>query len=76
MNIFKKINLQPKSLLLIFIAVAILIISSALFELYQSKKELYDLMAEQSHSLLETTLTASNNALSSYDTIDKELRNR
>ncbi|MCB9248902.1 MAG: ATP-binding protein [Ignavibacteriales bacterium] len=33
-------------------------------------------MAEQSHSLLETTLTASNNALSSYDTIDKELRNR
>jgi len=37
---------------------------------------MYDLMAEQSHSLLETTLTASVNSLYSYDTIDKELKNR
>ncbi len=72
----KKINLQPKSLILIFIAVATLIITSALFELYQSKKEMYDLMAQQSHSLLESTLAASNNALLSYETIDKELKNR
>ncbi len=76
MNIFKKINLQPKSLILIFIAVAVLVVSSALFELHQSKQEMYDLMAEQSHSLLETTLTASENSLYSYDTIDKELKNR
>lgn len=76
MNIFNKINLQPKSLLLIFFAVAILVISSALFELYQSKKEMYDLMAEQSQSLLETTLAASTNALLSYETIDAELKKR
>jgi len=75
-NFLDKINLQPKSLLLIFIVVAILVISSALFELYQSKKEMYDLMAEQSHSLLESTLAASNNALLSYETIDKELKKR
>jgi len=75
-NFLDKINLQPKSLLLIFIVVAILVISSALFELYQSKSEMYDLMAEQSHSLLESTLAASNNALLSYETIDSELRRR
>ncbi|MCB9257885.1 MAG: hypothetical protein H6612_00915 [Ignavibacteriales bacterium] len=33
-------------------------------------------MAEQSHSLLETTLSASNNALLSYETIDSELKVR
>ncbi|MCB9205965.1 MAG: hypothetical protein H6611_01405 [Ignavibacteriales bacterium] len=37
---------------------------------------MYDLMAEQSHSLLETTLSASNNALLSYETIDSELKVR
>ncbi|MBK7105616.1 MAG: ATP-binding protein [Ignavibacteriae bacterium] len=76
MNILNKINLQPKSFILIFIAVAILVITSALFEFHQSKKELYDLMAEQSHSLLETTLAASTNALLSYESIDSELKNR
>ncbi len=76
MNILNKINLQPKSLILIFIAVAILVISSALFEFYQSKKEMYDLMAEQSHSLLETTFAASSNALLSYESIEAELKNR
>lgn len=76
MNLFKKLNLQPKSLILIFIAVAVLIIFSALFELYQSKKEMYDLMAEQSHSLLETTLSASQKALLSYETIDTEVKIR
>lgn len=76
MNLFKNLNLQPKSLILIFIAVAVLIIFSALFELYQSKKEMYDLMAEQSHSLLETTLSASQKALLSYETIDTEVKIR
>ncbi|MCP5063574.1 MAG: GHKL domain-containing protein [Ignavibacteriae bacterium] len=69
-------SIQPKFLFFIFLIVASLVISSALFELYQSKKEMNDLMAQQSHSLLETTLAASNNALLSYETIDAELKKR
>lgn len=76
MKIFNKVDLQPKSLILIFIAVAILVISSVLFEYYQSKNEMYKLMAEQAHSLLETTLTSSTNALISYDLLNSELKNR
>ncbi|MBK7981279.1 MAG: ATP-binding protein [Ignavibacteriae bacterium] len=76
MKIFNKVDLQPKSLILIFIAVAILVISSVLFEYYQSKKEMYNLMEEQAHSLLETTLTSSTNALISYDLLNSELKNR
>lgn len=69
-------SIQPKFLFFIFLIVASLVISSALFELYQSKKEMNDLMAQQSHSLLETILAASNNALLSYETIDSELKKR
>jgi signal transduction histidine kinase len=69
-------SIQPKILILIFLIVASLIVSSALFELFQSKNEMYDLMAEQSHSLLESTLAASGNALLSYETIDAELKKR
>ncbi len=69
-------SIQPKILILIFLIVASLIVSSALFELFQSKKEMYDLMAKQSHSLLESTLAASGNALLSYETIDAELKKR
>lgn len=76
MNFLDKINLQPKSLLLIFVVVAILVISSALLELYQSKNEMYDLMVEQSHSLLESTLASSSNALLSYETLESELKKR
>ena len=69
-------SIQPKFLILIFLIVASLVISSAIYELNQSKKEMYELMAEQSHSLLETTLTASKNALLSYEEIDNEIKNR
>lgn len=72
----KQINIQPKSLFLIFIVLAIVILSYSIVELLQSKKELRMLMEEQSHSLLETTLAASNTALLSYEEIDKEIKNR
>ena len=58
----KKI-LQPNFIILIFIALAFLMISSALIELYQSKKDLYQLMEEQSHTLLESIIIASQNSL-------------
>ena len=54
---------EPRLIVGIFIALAILMISSALIELHQSKNEVYSLMEDQSHSLLETLLIASRNAL-------------
>ena len=38
-------------------------ISSAIIELFQSKKDLYRLMEEQSHTLLESIIIASQNSL-------------
>jgi len=71
-----KIIIQPKILLLIFFAVAILILSSALTELSQSKSELFGLMEKQSHSLLESILVASQNALLANEKIESEITNR
>lgn len=54
---------QPRLLILIFISLAILMVVSALFELYQSKKELYRLMEKQAHSLMESIIISSKNSL-------------
>lgn len=72
----KNILIQPKSIILIFIATAVIIISSAIIELNQSKKEMFEIMEKQSHSLLETLLASSSNAILSYDKIEDELKNR
>ena len=69
-------NISPKSLLLIFIVLAALILTYSIVELSQSKKEMTLLMQEQSHSLLESILSASKSALLSYEIIDKEMKAR
>jgi len=69
-------SIQPKIFVFIFLVVAALVISSALYELNQNKKEMYELMTKQSNSLLETTLTASQNALLSYEELDNAIKNR
>lgn len=69
-------KIGPKSLFLIFMAVAILILSSALTELYQSKRELFDLMKAQSHSLLESIQVSSRNALLASEKVEQEIKNR
>ena len=76
MRILKNILIQPKSLILIFVVTAIVVISSAFVELNQSKSEMLELMEKQGHSILETMLVSSNNALSSYNKIEKEIKNR
>ncbi|MCK5087540.1 MAG: hypothetical protein KAQ90_08465, partial [Melioribacteraceae bacterium] len=63
MGSFKNIFIKPKTLLLIFLAVAVLVITSAFYELHQSKKEMLGLMSSQSHSLLETVLVSSQEVL-------------
>jgi len=55
----------------IFITIAALMISSAVVELSQSRKELYQLMTKQAHSLLESLIVASQNTLNSTAYLDR-----
>ena len=62
--------------ILIFFLVAALMISSAIIELQQSKKELYQLMSKQSHSLLQSLIIASKNTLRAGTYLDDVTKQR
>ncbi len=68
--------LSPRTLLIIFLLMAILMFSSALIELQLSRSELTHLMTEQAHSLIETLLITSRNALLSNERLDAAIRER
>ena len=72
----KPILVRPRFLLLIFLVLAALMISSALIELQQSKIELLSLMSDQAHSFLESLIIASQNALAMNDQMEKSYRER
>ena len=76
MKLLKNFIVQPKSLLLIFAVTAAIILSSVIIELEQSKSEMIELMEKQSSTLLETMLSASGNALTSYEKLQNELEQR
>jgi len=61
---------KKKSILLIFAALATLMVSSALIELSQSKKEILHIMSEQAHTLLESITIASPNSLRATEYLD------
>ncbi len=61
--ILKSLIAESRHLLIIFLSLAFIMITSALLELNQSKKELLMLMNNQSHALLESISTASRNLL-------------
>jgi len=67
---------QPRMIIFIFLALALLMVSSALIELHQSKNELYDLMEKQSHSLLEALIIASKSALRYSETLETGYQER
>ncbi len=67
---------EARNVLLIFLALAVLMISSAVIELKQSKKELLQLMNTQSHSLLESLLISSQNILRNNQFLTKSFRRR
>ncbi len=71
-----KLDINPRWLFFSFAVIALLMVLSALIELSQSKKELLMLMRQQAHHLLETTLTASRNALLSNQYLEQEIRKR
>jgi len=68
--------IQPRSLLLIFTVVALLIALFAYNEVKQSKAELLELMINQSHSLLETVLVSSEQVLQTSSQIEKQTKLR
>lgn len=76
MKFIKNILIQPKNLILISAVTALIIIASAVTEINQSKKEMLELMEQQANTLLESLLTASNNALLAHDKIEEEMKNR
>jgi two-component system sensor histidine kinase HydH len=72
----KNILKQSPILIVIFLSVALLMISSALIELQQSKKELYNLMSEESHSLLQSLIVSSQNILQANEHVELLTRER
>ncbi len=76
MNKFKNISVRPKFLLLIFIAVAALVISSAYYELKESEKEMLQLMSNEAHSLLETVIVSSQEVLYASNEVEEEIQKR
>lgn len=75
-KLFRNLLIQPKNLVLIFFVTAVIVIASVLIELNQSKEEMLGLMEKQGHTLLETLLSSSSNALLSYEKIEDELSQR
>ncbi len=75
-KLFRNLLIQPKNLVLIFIVTAVIVVASVFVELTQSKEEMLGLMEKQGHTLLETLLSSSNNALLSYERIESELEQR
>ncbi len=57
-------------------AVAVLVIASAYYELNQSKKEMLQLMSNEAHSLLETVLVSSQEVLYASDEVEGEIQTR
>ena len=68
--------IRPRHLFLIFLFLSVIMVSSALIELNESKKELLDLMRRQSFTLTETILTAADNTLSTNILVEELIENR
>ncbi len=72
----RKIFIQPKSLLFIFITVLILVSLSVFNEQQQSRKEVLEILESQSKSLLEAMIVSSQEILYAGNEIEEEIRNR
>jgi signal transduction histidine kinase len=64
-------NLQPRSLVAVAITVGALMIGSALYELHQSRSELFHVMEEEAVSLSESISRGSENILRSQDLLEQ-----
>ncbi len=71
-----KNKFQPKVVITIAVIIIIVMITSAFFELTESKKEIFRLLSEQSSSLIETISMSSINTLNSSFEIENLLTQR
>jgi len=71
-----KLKLQPKIVIIISIIIGIVMITSAYFELNESKKEIFRVLSEQSTSLIETISLSSDNTLTASDEIENLIAER
>ncbi len=71
-----KNKFQPKIVITIAVIIIVVMITSAYFELTESKKEIFRLLSEQSSSLIETISMSSINTLNSSYEIENLLTKR
>lgn len=71
-----RIKLQPKIVVIISIIIGIVMITSAYFELSESKKDIFRVLSKQSNSLIETVSFSSINALNSSEEIENLIGQR
>ena len=69
-------NIQPRYIIAITAAIALLMIVSAFFELRQSRQELYHVMEEEAFSLIETVEGSSRNTILATEQIEAQLATR
>lgn len=70
------VNIQPRYIIAITLAVAVVMVASAVIELRQSREELYHVMEEEALSLVETIDQSSANNLLSMEQIENLLAER
>lgn len=68
--------ISPRNLVLLFLGVTLLMVISVTLELRNSRRDLLALMEAQSHSLLETVLSSSGNALRTQEYLEYLLNHR
>ncbi len=68
--------IRRRYLILIFAAMALLMISSATIELHQSRQELVDLMEKDAHSLSETVILASRKMITAQHLFEQLIEER
>jgi two-component system, NtrC family, sensor histidine kinase HydH len=68
--------ISPRITIFIFLAIAVLMVSSALIELNQSRRELFDLMEQHAHSVLETVIITSHNTMMTNELLEDFLEDR
>lgn len=76
MKVIKNLLISTKSLILIFLVIATISVTTVLVELQKSKEETLSLLENQGHTLLESLIESSKNALLSYNKIENEIKER
>ncbi len=73
---FKNKFIQPRSLLLIFLSVFVIVSLTVVHDLHESRDEALSILESQAHSLLASMLTSSEEVLTAGDEVENEINRR